>query len=163
MFRRRTDKGVLGQFKTRNGLSGADAFGLLIARAERKAGPRRRSPWRMMRLLTGPNHLSSVRSVVGHSILSVEPSFQLCRAERCFDLVAESLPPSCFPPFHSLLMNTLLSQLGTVFSFLLVSPVFLCSVLDPEYFSCLAKSPALLVFLAGTLASLPGVCGLGVE
>lgn len=126
--------------------------------------------------------------------------------------VLGSLLPSYFSSCHKLLLNTLLSNLGRVFSFLLVTPAFLHTVLlpvkthrrknmsamvpsvalsvsvvslkqegsiimgrseghntdgkqrcfySPELFSCLAKVPALLVFLASTLASIPVVCCLG--
>lgn len=105
--------------------------------------------------------LESVCSVVGHFLLFVESSFQLGNVKSCFDAVAEGLQPSYFSSFHQLLMNTLLSKLGTVFLFLMVIPAFLHSVLVPEFSSCLAKIPALLVFFAGTLASIPVVCCFG--
>lgn len=112
-------------------------------------------------LQIGPDILKSVCSVVGHFLLSVELSFQLGNMKRCLDAVADGLQPSYFSSCHKLLLNTLLSKLGRVFSFLLVTPAFLHTVLLPELFSCLAKVPALLVFLASTLASIPVVCCLG--
>lgn len=75
-------------------------------------------------------------------------------------LLFASLLPSYFSSRHQLVMSTLFSKLRTVFSLLLVIPALLHTVLTPELFSHLAKSPALLVFLAGTLTSVPVVCRL---
>lgn len=154
MFGRRTL--VLCQSGTRNGLSRKDA--LLWSQPVWGECSQPRSA----ALCGGDDFtqcdLESVCSVVGHFLLFVESSFQLGNMKRCFDAVAEGLQPSHFSSFHPLLMNTLLSKLGTVFFFLTAIPAFLHSVLVPEFSSCLAKSPALLVFLAGTLASIPVVC-----
>lgn len=107
-----------------------------------------------------PNNLPSVCSVVGHFLISVELGFQLGNMKRRFDAVTDGFQPSYFSSLHQLLMKTLLSKLGTVFPFLLFIPAFLHGVLVPEFVSCLAKIPALLIFLASTLASLPVVCCL---
>lgn len=93
-------------------------------------------------------------SVVVDFLLPVELSFQLGNMEGCLDAVADGLQPSYFSSFHQLLKYTFPSKRGTVFSFLMVIPDFLHGVLgSAEFFSCLAKSPALLVSLASALAS----------
>lgn len=140
---------------TRNGLSRKDVFALIQATVARVPGSMALSVEEMVSDRTLP----SVCSVVGHFLLPVEFGFQLGNTVRCFDAIADGLQPSYFPSFHQLLMNTLLSKVGTVFFFLMIIPVFLHSVLVPECFSCLAKIPALPVFLASTLASAALVCG----
>lgn len=100
-------------------------------------------------------------SIVYQLLVSIEFSFQLGNSKRCLDAVADGLQPSEFSSFHQLLIDTLLSQPGTAFSFLVVVQAFLHGVLGSEVFPCLAEAPALLVFLVRTLTSTPEVCGLG--
>lgn len=99
-------------------------------------------------------------SVVYQLLVSVELRFQLCNSKGGLDAVADGLQPSQFSSLHQLLIDTLLSQLGTGFSLLEVFYAFLHGTLGSEFFVCLAEIPALLVLLVSTMASVPLVCGL---